>query len=71
MNNPLQIMQLYSQFRNNPLGMLSKRFNIPQNMSNNPQEIIQHLLNSGQITQEQLNNAVRMKNDPRFSNLFR
>lgn len=26
MNNPLQIMQMYSQFRSNPMGMLSRRF---------------------------------------------
>lgn len=70
MNNPLQIMQMYSQFKSNPMGMLSRRFNIPQNM-NNPQNIIQYLLNSGQITQEQVNQAVRMRNDPQFRQLFR
>ena len=70
MNNPLQIMQMYTQFRTNPMGMLSRRFNIPQNM-NNPQNIIQHLLNSGQITQEQVNRAVSMRNDPKFRQLFR
>lgn len=31
--------------------------NIPQNMTNNPHEIINYLLQNGKITQEQYNNA--------------
>lgn len=65
MGNPMQIMQMYQQFRQNPMAMLSQKFNIPQNI-NNPQDIVQHLLNSGQVTQDQVNNAVQMRN-----NLFR
>lgn len=49
-----QFAQLYSQFRQNPLAMLSKRFNIPENLQD-PQQIVQHLLNSNQISQSQLN----------------
>lgn len=64
------IVQMYSQFKGNPMAMLSQRFNIPQNM-NNPQEIIQHLLNSGQISQAQVNQAMQMKNDPSLRNLMR
>lgn len=70
MNNPMQLMQMYNQFKQNPMAMLSRRFNIPQNMSN-PQEIVQHLLNSGQVTQAQVNNVMQMRNDPQFRNLFR
>lgn len=65
MGNPMQIMQMYQQFRQNPMAMLSQKFNIPQNI-NNPQDIVQHLLNSGQVTQEQVNNAMQMQ-----KNLFR
>ena len=65
MGNPMQIMHMYQQFRQNPMAMLSQKFNIPQNI-NNPQDIIQHLLNSGQVTQEQVNNAMQMQ-----KNLFR
>lgn len=61
MGNLMQMSQMYSQFMQNPMGMLSRRYNIPQNL-NNPQEIIQHLLNSGQISQEQVNNAMQMRN---------
>lgn len=67
MNN---ILNMVSQFRQNPMAMLSQRFNIPQNI-NNPQGIVQHLLDSGQISQEQLNNAMRMRNNPQFRNIMR
>lgn len=70
MGNPMQIMQMYQQFRQNPMAMLSQKFNIPQNI-NNPQDIIQHLLNTNQVSQAQVNQAVQMRNDPRLRNLFR
>lgn len=57
------LMNLYQQFRANPMQMLSQRFNIPQNVSN-PNDIIQHLLNSGQITQNQVNSVMSMRNSP-------
>jgi len=68
MNN--NIFNILSQLKANPIQMLSRRFNIPQNM-NNPQEIIQHLLNSGQVSQDQVNQAMQMRNNPMFKNLFK
>ena len=68
MNN--NFLNLLTQFRSNPMQMLSRRFNIPQNMSD-PQAIIQHLLNSGQVTQDQVNQAMQMRNNPMFKNLFK
>ena len=59
MNN--QMMNMLNQLRQNPMQMLSKRFNLPQNLPNNPQDIIQHLLNTGQINQSQVNNAMQMR----------
>ena len=59
MNN--QMMNMLNQLRQNPMQILSKRFNLPQEMANNPQEIIQHLLNTGQISQGQVNDAMQMK----------
>ena len=50
----------FQQFMQNPLGLLLQRFNIPQNM-NDPQQIIQNLLNTGQISQEQLNKAMQAR----------
>lgn len=63
------LMNMYQQFSQNPISMLSKRFNIPQNV-NSPQDIIQHLLNSGQVTQDQVNRAMQMKNHPLIQRMF-
>lgn len=62
MLNIMQLMSAYQQFKQNPMAMLSQKYNIPQNMSN-PQDIIQHLLSSGQISQSDVNNAMNMKNN--------
>jgi hypothetical protein len=49
---------MYQQLRTNPMQLLAKRFNLPQGMNmNNPNDIIQHLLNTGQIQQQQYNSA--------------
>lgn len=67
MNN---IFGLFNSLMSNPLQLLMQNgLNIPQNIANNPEQIIQHLLNSGQITQEQVNQAVQMKDNPMFKNL--
>lgn len=68
--NPMQIMQMYQQMKTDPIGMLAQRFNIPQGITN-PQQIVQHLLNSGQVTQTQVNQAMQMRNMPQFRGLFR
>ena len=62
MNN---IINMIMQARQNPMAIISQRFNIPQNIQK-PQDMVQHLLDSGQITQEQLNGAMRMKNNPQL-----
>ena len=64
------ILQMAQQFRQNPMALLSRRYNIPANIRG-PQDIIQHLLNTNQITQEQLNGAMQMRNDPSIRNIFR
>lgn len=58
-----------NQFKQNPMAMLSKRFNIPDNM-NDPNQIIQHLLNTGQVSQQQVNNAMQLRNHPMFKGMF-
>lgn len=69
MPNFMELMQMYQQLRKNPMQLLSQRFNIPPNMTD-PQQIIQHLLNSGQITQSQVNQAMQMRNDPQIQQFF-
>jgi len=63
-------VNMLTQFKQNPVAMLSQRFNIPQNM-NDPNQIIQHLLNSGQVSQEQVNKVMQMKNNPQIQNLLK
>lgn len=41
--NIQQIMGMYQQFRNNPMQILSQRFNIPQDVGQDPNAILQHL----------------------------
>ena len=70
-NNLNDIMNLYQQIRTNPMSVLSRKFNIPQNIDmNNPNDIIQHLLNTGQITQDQVNNVMGMRNNPMVQQLM-
>lgn len=54
------MMQMLTQLRQNPVGLLQKAgFNIPANI-NGPQAILQHLTQTGQINQQQLNQAQQM-----------
>ena len=71
MNNMNQVMRFYQQFRNNPIQMLKMRFNIPSNVNvNNPNDIIQYLLNSGQINQAQVNQVMGMDKNPVIQQLM-
>lgn len=70
--NIMQMMQVFQQLKSNPMQILSQRFNIPGNVNlQDPNAIIQHLLNSGQINQQQVNNAMSMRNNPMWQNLFK
>lgn len=73
MNNPINFIQMLSQIKFNPMSVLSRKFNIPQNL-NNPNDIIQHLMNTGQISQASYNQANNMakqlQNNPKFQNMF-
>ncbi len=55
--NPMALM---AQLKQNPLGVLKQYgFNVPDSL-NNPNDITQFLMNSGQISQEQYNKAREM-----------
>lgn len=69
MNN---IFQMYQQMMQNPMALLTKKYNIAQGVdTRNPNAIIQHLLDTNQITQEQVNNAMNMRNNPAIQMLMR
>lgn len=55
--NPMQMLQ---QLRQNPVQMLRQAgLNVPDNL-NDPNQIIQHLMNSGQISQQRYEQARQM-----------
>lgn len=52
------MMSMLQQLKSNPMRFLAqKRFNIPANIANDPNAILQHLVNSGQVSQNQVNAA--------------
>lgn len=57
--NIMQIMQMLPQLKSNPMSVLGQ-FGVPQNIANDPQAVIQDLMNRGAITQDQYNQAMQM-----------
>lgn len=61
MNNAPNMMQMLQSFKANPMQFLMQRkFNVPQSMANDPQAILNHLLQTGQVNQEAVNRAYQM-----------
>lgn len=63
MNNPMMganPMQMVQQLKANPIQFLQRAgFNVPNNL-NDPNQIIQYLMNSGQISQQRYEQARQM-----------
>lgn len=59
---PNQMMGMLSQLKANPLQfIMQRRMNLPQNIDmNNPQAILNHLVQTGQVSQNQINSAYQM-----------
>ena len=64
------LLNMFLQFKQNPMAMLSRRYNIPQNL-NDPNQILQHLLNTHQVSQSQVDRIMQMRNDPQIQQLLR
>lgn len=48
-------MQALNSLQQNPVGFLARqKLNLPQNFQGGPREMVQHLLNTGQISQQQV-----------------
>ena len=61
--NMKDIMDYYQRFRQNPMQLLNQRFNIPQNVNmSDPNAILQHLMSTGQVSQDQINQVMQIKN---------
>ena len=55
MNNLLQMLM---QFKQNPMQFLMQRkFNVPPGMANDPQAMLNHLMKTGQVSQDAVNRA--------------
>jgi len=53
--NVLQAFAMLSQIKQNPMGLLSQKFNIPENINlSDPNAILNHLVSSGQVSQSQI-----------------
>ena len=59
---PNQIMGMLNQLKANPMQfLLQRKLNIPQNINmNDLQAILNHLVKSGQVNQQQINQAYQM-----------
>lgn len=76
MNDPFGSMQnfvsMFRGFMQNPMQfMLQRKMNIPQNAMQNPEEAVNQLVASGQMTQAQFNNLRSMANDIKNNPQFR
>ena len=76
MNNFMNIFNMFQGFMQNPIGyLIQNKINVPQNMANDPNAIIQQMMNSGMINQNQYNQAQQMyrqmQNNPVFKNLIK
>lgn len=68
-------MNQFKGFMGNPMQMLMQnKLNVPQSMANDPNAIIQHLMNSGVMSQEQYNQlkqtAGQIQNNPQFQQMM-
>lgn len=64
------MLSMIAQFRQNPMSILSQRYNIPPNLTD-PNEILQYLLNTQQVSQDQVNRVMQMRNNPQIQQLLR
>lgn len=54
------MMHSFGNFMQNPMqALLQRRINVPQSMMGNPSAIMQHMMNTGMLNQQQYN-AARM-----------
>ena len=54
------IMSALQALKQNPIQFIAQRkFNVPQNISNDPNAIIRHLMNTGQVTQQRYDQVMR------------
>lgn len=61
MGNLFNMMQMFNQFRQNPIGaLMGMGFNVPPHLQNNPEGTVNYLRNSGQMSEQQFNQFSQM-----------
>lgn len=78
MSNPLYqqfqpqngFLAMLTKFKQNPIAALSQKYNIPQDVTD-PNQILQHLLSTNQVSQDQVNRVMAMKNNPQIQQLLK
>jgi len=61
MGNFFNMMQMFNQFRQNPIGaLMGMGFNVPPHLQNNPEGTVNYLRNSGQMSEQQFNQFSQM-----------
>lgn len=71
----INLFHSFQQFMQNPMQyMIQSKLNIPQQYLNDPNQAIQYLMNTGKLTQDQYNWAVKqsrnLQNNPQFCSFF-
>ena len=69
------MMNRFGNFMQNPMqALLQRRINVPQSMMGNPSAIMQHMMNTGMLNQQQYNmarmTAQQAQSNPMFQQLM-
>lgn len=57
------LLAQYNQLRQNPMAILSRRYKLPPNMNfSSADSIVQYLMNTGQISQQEFNQKYNQAN---------
>ena len=60
-NQQMNPLQMVNQLKQNPAQMLNQaHLRVPQNMMGDPQQIVNHLVQSGQVSQSRLNAVMQL-----------
>lgn len=55
------ILPMLQSLMSNPLQfIMQRRFNVPQNIVNDPSAVLNHLLSTGQVNQQRVNQAYQI-----------
>lgn len=69
-DNFTNFLQMLNELKSDPVAFAAKnKYNIPQGMTD-PYEMTQYLLNTGQTSQDQVNQYMKLRNNPFFQKLF-